>query len=95
MFRLFHLRLLLALAFVLGQSLALAHATQHELDTAGKTLSCEICAVAHAGGGLPGSAPSLPPLAGAAPAPLTRLPAAPAGCFVIRPLSRGPPSILN
>jgi hypothetical protein len=95
MFRSFYLRLLLALAFVLGQSFALAHATQHELDSAGKTLSCEICAVAHAGGGLPGSAPLLPTLVPCSPAPDTRLPAAPSGCYVIRPLSRGPPSDLS
>ncbi len=95
MFRLFYLRLLLALGFVLGQSFALVHATQHELDSAGKTLSCEICAVAHAGGGLPGSAPPLPAIVGAFPAPDVRLPAAPAERSFYRPLSRGPPSNLN
>ncbi len=95
MFRSFSLRLLLALAFVVGQGFALVHATQHELDSAGKILTCEICAVAHAGGGLTVSAPVLPPLDVTFPAPHTRLPAQPTNRFVFRPLSRGPPSNLN
>lgn len=95
MFRLFYLRLLLALAFVLGQSFALAHATQHELDTAGKVLSCEICAVAHSGGGLPASAPVPLPVVLPFPAPDSRRPAEPANRYVFRPLSRGPPSDLS
>lgn len=88
----FYLRLLLALAFALGQSFALAHATLHELDTAGKAFSCEICAVAHSGGGLPGSAPTPPALSPVFPAPEARQPAAPAERFLYRPPSRGPPS---
>ena len=95
MFRTFYLRLLLALAFVLGQACALAHATQHELDSAGKTLSCEICAVAHSGGGVPASAPSLP---------LEQVPDLPVSLGSVaasvdghypRPPSRGPPLSLS
>jgi hypothetical protein len=95
MFRLLHLRLLLAFVFAVGQSFALAHATQHEFDSAGKTLSCEICAVAHSGGGLPSSAPVLPALQTAALPPATPRPASPTDLHRPRPQSRGPPSRLS
>jgi hypothetical protein len=95
MFRLLHLRLLLAFVFVLGQSFALAHATQHEFDSAGKTLSCEICAVAHSGGGLPSSAPLLPALQAAYLPPVSPRPAVPTDLDRPRPQSRGPPSRMS
>jgi hypothetical protein len=92
MSRLFRLRLLLALVFVLAQSFALAHATRHELAQPGKTLGCEVCAVAHASGGLPGSAPHVPLLQPAPLAPNVRPPAAPADLQRPAPRSRAPPA---
>jgi hypothetical protein len=44
---------LLILAIVVGQWLAVVHATQHELSAPDESISCDICAVAHSGGGLP------------------------------------------
>lgn len=82
---------LAALLFV-GQVLAVAHATQHELAAQGDQVSCEICIVAHAAGGTPATvhAPELPrleaePLVIYRPAPLARL-------AIARPRSRAPPS---
>jgi hypothetical protein len=81
---------LAALLFV-GQVLAVAHATQHELAAQGDQVSCEICIVAHAGGGTPApvQAPELPrvesqPLIAYRPAPLARR-------AIERPRSRAPP----
>jgi len=81
---------LAALLFV-GQVLAVAHATQHELAAQGDQVSCEICIVAHAAGGTPATvhAPELPrlesePVVTYRPAPLPRL-------AIERPRSRAPP----
>ena len=45
-------RLLMVLGFVAAQTMALAHATGHELKP-DSSPSCEVCALAHAGGGAP------------------------------------------
>jgi len=45
--------LLLLLGFTLGQSLAVVHATQHEIAGGADSAYCQTCAVAHAGGGAP------------------------------------------
>jgi len=86
-------RFLLAFGFLVIQTAAVVHATGHELKPE-KNASCEVCALAHAGGGTPlvvdassivvprGIEPALPVVA-AAP---TRT--------VARPNSRGPPVIL-
>jgi len=75
-----------------GQLLAVAHATQHELAAKGDQPACEICIVAHSAGGTPATvrAPELPrlesqPLITYQPAPLARL-------ALSRPRSRAPPS---
>lgn len=84
------LRFLLALAFALGQCLALAHAAQHELG-GGDSQACETCAIAHAGGGAPPVpafvATILPQIAATAPV----LPSAPALRRTLRFKSRAPP----
>jgi hypothetical protein len=95
MIRLVYLRLLLALAFVLGQSFALAHATQHELDGHAKTAVCETCAVSHSGSGPHSAVPKLPPQPSVM-APRPALPERPA----IRTLRvgwvcRGPPRLMS
>jgi len=43
---------LLILAFVVGQWFAVVHATKHELTSEKESATCEVCAVAHGGGGL-------------------------------------------
>jgi len=85
-------RLLLALAFLATQALAIAHASSHELK-AESTVSCEVCMLAHAAGGTPavidasaiavprGEAPALPAPRQAPPRRVTR------------PPSRGPPAL--
>jgi hypothetical protein len=89
----FFSRLLLVLGFVAAQTVALAHATGHELKPETST-SCEVCALAHAGGGTPAKLDmaviDVPrctlyatPLLAAAPLRITA-----------RPNSRGPPTIL-
>ena len=82
---------LAALLFV-GQVLAVAHATQHEIAAQGDQISCEICIVAHGSGGTPATvhAPELPrvdslPLVVYHPAPIARR-------AIERPRSRAPPS---
>ncbi len=86
-------RILLVLAFLMGQMFALSHSIHHELLAHGKT-PCEICAVAHASAVPP--APLLPVAqviphgmveAMPALAPSDRRPFA-------RPNTRGPPAIL-
>jgi len=74
-----------------GQLLAVAHATQHELAANGDQVSCERCLVAHSTGGTPATvdAPELPRpesqvLINYRPAPLARL-------AIERPRSRAPP----
>jgi len=54
------LRLLVALSLLLGQVLAVAHATEHELADHGRASVCDICLVAHHGGAAP--APMAMPL---------------------------------
>lgn len=44
---------LLILAILVGQWLTVVHATQHELSAPDESISCDICAVAHSGGGIP------------------------------------------
>ncbi len=43
----------LILAFVVGQWLAVVHATKHELTSSKESATCELCAVAHGGGAVP------------------------------------------
>ena len=82
----------LAALLLVGQIVAVAHATQHELATQGDPVSCERCLVAHSGGGTPTTvhAPELPrvesqPLNTYRPALLVRH-------AVSRPRSRAPPA---
>jgi hypothetical protein len=86
-----HTSLWLAALLFVGQVLAVAHATQHEIAAQGDQISCEICIVAHGGGGAPATvqAPELPrvesqPLIAYLPAPLARR-------AIDRPRSRAPP----
>ena len=44
---------LLLLAFVVGQWMAVVHATRHELTSAKDAATCETCAAAHGSGGIP------------------------------------------
>ncbi len=86
-------RFLVALGFLVIQTAAVVHATSHELKPE-TNASCEVCALAHAGGGAPpvvdasgifvprGIEPVLPVVT-----------AAPARPYA-RPNSRGPPVIL-
>jgi hypothetical protein len=46
-------RLALWLAFFVGQTFAIVHATQHELSDDIGAVSCDICAVASSGGPAP------------------------------------------
>jgi hypothetical protein len=86
-------RFLIALGFLVIQTAAVVHATSHELKSETNS-NCEVCSLAHAGGGPPpvvdlsgivvprGIEPALPaPTA----APLR---------IIARPNSRGPPVIL-
>ncbi|MDR3418782.1 MAG: hypothetical protein P4L83_21620 [Nevskia sp.] len=86
-------RLLLALGFFAAQLVAVVHATGHELKPE-RSATCEICALAHAGGG---------PLAAVDASriviPRCEAPAAPVVVAVTvrsiaRPNSRGPPLFL-
>jgi hypothetical protein len=84
----------LALALFVGQILAVAHATQHELAAQGSQPACEICIVAHGAGALPPTphTSDLPqggdqPVIAAPPARIARL-------AVERPRSRGPPVLI-
>ncbi len=84
---------LLVAVFVVGQSLALLHATSHELKPE-RSASCEICAIAHASGAPPASmdlATTWIPR-GAEPATLV-VPSLPRQAPT-RPNSRGPPPFL-
>ena len=83
-------RFLVALGFLAVQTAAVVHATGHELKPEANA-SCEVCALAHAGGGTPlaldassivvprGIEPPLPIVAAVQLRPLAR------------PHSRGPP----
>lgn len=83
-------RFLIALGFLAVQTAAVVHATGHELKPEANA-SCEVCALAHVGGGTPlavdassivvprGIEPSLPIVAAVQLRP------------VARPNSRGPP----
>jgi hypothetical protein len=93
MIRLLCLRLLLALGFVLGQSFALAHATQHELAPDDHSY-CQTCAVAHAAGGIPAAAPVAVFFTPRAEEPAAPKPRAVISRPVSRPNSRGPPAFL-
>jgi len=86
-------RFFIALGFLVIQTAAVVHATSHELKPE-TNASCEVCALAHAGGGTPlmvdassivvprGIEPTLPLVAAV---PLR---------IIARPNSRGPPVIL-
>jgi hypothetical protein len=86
-------RLLLVLGFVAAQTVALAHATSHELKPE-TSASCEVCALAHAGGGTPAvldtAAIEVPRCTLYAAPPFAAAPLRPTA----RPNSRGPPAIL-
>jgi hypothetical protein len=86
-------RLLLILGFVIAQSLALVHATQHEL-AGGDSPLCETCAIAHAGGGLPSVAPAAPVLVFFDEAPAAARIVAVIPRLVHRANSRAPPIVL-
>jgi len=45
--------IILILAFVVGQWLAVIHATHHELTSSQESETCQLCAVAHGAGALP------------------------------------------
>jgi len=87
-------RLILALAFVVGQWFAVVHSTHHELNAADKLVACEVCAIGHAAAPAPvspGAALVLPHGADS--------PAAAQGPFAVsvrrvRPPSRAPPFLV-
>lgn len=95
MSRLFFIRLLVALAFFVGQTLAVAHATQHELSLDGKPTACEVCVLGHGHGAL--QAPMLASLAVLPPdhLPVARPVPAASAASSMRPPGRGPPSFLD
>jgi hypothetical protein len=88
------MRLLAALILFLGQCLAVAHATKHELSGSSDLGTCVICAVGHSPGVAPVAvaAPGLPAAARAALP--SRTPPVVSTRPLYRPPSRGPPSIL-
>ena len=86
-------RFLIALGFLAVQTVAVVHATSHELK-AETNASCEVCALAHAAGGTP-----LVVDASSIVVPRGIEPALPVVTYmplraVARPNSRGPPVIL-
>jgi hypothetical protein len=86
--------LLLALIFAIGQWFAVVHGTQHELNAGGDTVACEICALGHASAGPP---PQITPQGGfvaRAETPALAPTPAPRAALVLRPPTRGPPSLL-
>lgn len=89
--RLIHL--LLALALLAGQTLAVVHAAGHELDRGQQHQVCELCALAHAGGQAP-DAPRLYLPPETAVQVQQALPAAPAAQPLNKPPCRGPPTLL-
>ncbi len=80
-----------ALILVLGQSLAFAHATQHELKAERTSQVCAICAAAHAGSAP--AATALPALEFPPQNVSVALPQAPIAALgpIARPRSRAPP----
>ncbi len=86
-------RLLLVLGFVVAQTAALAHATGHELKPE-TSASCEVCALAHAGGGTPAVLDTVIIVAPRCALYATPLLAAAALRPTARANSRGPPVIL-
>jgi hypothetical protein len=86
-------RFLIALGFLVIQTAAVVHATSHELKPE-TNARCEVCALAHAGGGAPPvlDASSIVVPRGIEPA-LPVVVAAPLRT-VTRPHSRGPPVTL-
>ena len=85
-------RILLALAFVLGQWFAVVHATQHELNSADRLVACEVCAAGHASGTLPIAAVPALALLPAIEPPARLAIAAAFASPIHRPPTRGPPS---
>jgi hypothetical protein len=85
---------LLVLGFLLGQTLALVHATGHEVMSGNASPSCASCAVAHSPGAAPDAITSadVPYLAGTAPALVRDEPFSPPAALY--PPSRGPPTLL-
>lgn len=84
--------MLAALFFVLGQTLAYAHAAQHELTASnGKVSTCELCAQAHAGGAAVAASPSPPVFSTASETPVTAVALCAPQQRPERPHSRGPP----
>jgi hypothetical protein len=90
--RLLHVAAILGL--VLGQWLAVVHATRHELQDAGKQTHCEVCVISH-GAAPPPAIATLPPLQ-KKPAAVcaSRQPVEPTSRLAYRPPSRGPPASL-
>jgi hypothetical protein len=95
MTRVVYIRLLLLLGFVLGQSFALVHATQHELDGHAKLAVCAICTVSHSGSGPLSAAARLPPppLRAVAPQAGSEQPACDSLCAGW--VCRGPPRLMS
>jgi hypothetical protein len=85
-------RLLLALAFLATQALAIAHASSHELK-AESTTACEVCMLAHAAGGTPAVIDASGIVVPRAVAPAQPAPRGVAQRIASRPFSRGPPTL--
>ena len=83
----------LALALFVGQVLAVAHATQHELAAQGSQPTCEICIVAHGAGALPASPHTTDLPQRRDQLVIAALPARVARLSIDRPRSRAPPAL--
>ncbi len=83
----------LALALFVGQLLAVAHATQHELASQSGQPACEICIVAHGSGALPSSPRTANLPDGRDQPAITALPVRVARLAIARPRSRAPPAL--
>ena len=84
----------LALALFVGQILAVAHATQHELAAQTGQPACEICIVAHGAGTLPAAPPAGYLPLGHDPSFIAALPARVARLPIARARSRAPPVLI-
>lgn len=83
-------RWLVALGFFAAQTLAVVHATQHELKPE-KSAACEICAYAHAGGAAPAAVVAHGSIVPRGEEPVPEHVAAVLLRPIARPNSRGPP----
>jgi hypothetical protein len=83
-------RFLFALGLLMVQTLALVHATGHELKPE-KAAVCEICDLAHLTGGTPAVADASKIVAPRSEEPAIAIPAAVPRRTLARPRSRAPP----